>query len=128
MAIINCPECGKEISDKAIACPNCGMPIASKKDDVLIRFPVCEGQLFNNRCYVYDKKAKKILASGKQGETLSFICKKPTLIYVVANGFFGKPEVIAYPGDRFDVGYRALGKIYLSKVDAISGNGSIYRR
>lgn len=27
MAIINCPECGKEISDKAKACPNCGCPI-----------------------------------------------------------------------------------------------------
>lgn len=26
MAIINCPECGKEISDKAAACPNCGCP------------------------------------------------------------------------------------------------------
>lgn len=24
MAIINCPECGKEISDKAASCPNCG--------------------------------------------------------------------------------------------------------
>ena len=24
MALINCPECGKEISDKANACPNCG--------------------------------------------------------------------------------------------------------
>ena len=28
MALINCPECKKEISDKAIACPNCGCPIA----------------------------------------------------------------------------------------------------
>lgn len=27
MALINCPECGKEISDKAESCPNCGMPI-----------------------------------------------------------------------------------------------------
>lgn len=27
MALINCPECGKEISDKAPACPNCGMPL-----------------------------------------------------------------------------------------------------
>ena len=27
MALINCPECGKEISDKAIACPNCWCPI-----------------------------------------------------------------------------------------------------
>ena len=27
MALIKCPECGKEISDKAITCPNCGVPI-----------------------------------------------------------------------------------------------------
>lgn len=27
MAMINCPECGKEISDKADKCPNCGCPI-----------------------------------------------------------------------------------------------------
>ncbi len=27
MALINCPECNKEISDKAEACPHCGYPI-----------------------------------------------------------------------------------------------------
>ena len=27
MALINCPECGKQISNKASACPNCGFPI-----------------------------------------------------------------------------------------------------
>lgn len=27
MALINCPECKKEISDRAVSCPNCGMPI-----------------------------------------------------------------------------------------------------
>lgn len=27
MALIKCPECGKEISDRAGACPNCGCPI-----------------------------------------------------------------------------------------------------
>lgn len=26
MALINCPECGKEISDKAASCPGCGFP------------------------------------------------------------------------------------------------------
>ena len=25
MALINCPECSKEVSDKAPACPNCGV-------------------------------------------------------------------------------------------------------
>ena len=27
MALINCPECGREISDKAVSCPHCGYPI-----------------------------------------------------------------------------------------------------
>lgn len=27
MALIKCPECGKEVSDKAKTCPNCGCPI-----------------------------------------------------------------------------------------------------
>lgn len=30
MALINCPECGKEISDKAISCPNCGVPLSKE--------------------------------------------------------------------------------------------------
>lgn len=28
MSMIKCPECGKEISDKATNCPNCGCPSA----------------------------------------------------------------------------------------------------
>lgn len=27
MALIKCPECGREISDKALTCPHCGVPI-----------------------------------------------------------------------------------------------------
>lgn len=127
MSLIKCPECGKNISDKAAACPNCGFPIDSKKGYVLIRFPICDGQLLNNKCYVYEKKTKKLIASGKQGETISFPCSKPTNIYVVVKGSFGKPEAIASPGDKFDVGYRGVGKIYLSKVDVISGNANVFR-
>ncbi len=29
MALINCEECGKEISDRAFACPNCGCPTSN---------------------------------------------------------------------------------------------------
>lgn len=29
MALIKCPECGKEISDKASACPNCAYPFGN---------------------------------------------------------------------------------------------------
>jgi len=45
MALINCSECGKEISDKAISCPNCGNPInktgeiANTKNEEILNFP-----------------------------------------------------------------------------------------
>ena len=32
MALVKCPECGKEISDKAVSCPNCGCPILKNND------------------------------------------------------------------------------------------------
>lgn len=31
MALINCPECNKPISDKAYSCPNCGFPMRDEK-------------------------------------------------------------------------------------------------
>ena len=38
MALIKCPECGKEISDKATNCINCGFPIA-KQSLIRIKCP-----------------------------------------------------------------------------------------
>src|SRR6266851_3500467 len=29
MALINCPDCGRSVSERATACPSCGYPIAS---------------------------------------------------------------------------------------------------
>ena len=31
MALITCPECGKEVSDKAATCVNCGRPMAQSQ-------------------------------------------------------------------------------------------------
>ena len=35
MALINCPECNKEVSDKAKICPNCGFSISDASNDVV---------------------------------------------------------------------------------------------
>lgn len=32
MALIKCPECSREISDKAAACPHCGFPISKSSE------------------------------------------------------------------------------------------------
>lgn len=34
MAMIKCPECGKDISDTAASCPNCGYVIKTKPIDI----------------------------------------------------------------------------------------------
>ena len=31
MALIKCPECGREISDRAVFCPHCGFPLSENK-------------------------------------------------------------------------------------------------
>lgn len=33
MALINCPECGREVSDQAKACIHCGYPLEKAKED-----------------------------------------------------------------------------------------------
>jgi DNA-directed RNA polymerase subunit RPC12/RpoP len=43
MALFNCPECGKEISDKAANCPNCGNPISVKSEEYLC-CPKCKSK------------------------------------------------------------------------------------
>lgn len=35
MALIKCPECGKEISDKAPSCPQCGVPLGFKSNPAI---------------------------------------------------------------------------------------------
>lgn len=53
MALINCPECNKEISDKAKSCPNCGFPIQeqiikSKSSSIKVNIcPKC-GEIWGN--------------------------------------------------------------------------------
>lgn len=36
MALFQCPECNKEISDKAECCPHCGTPLKLKKNSVAV--------------------------------------------------------------------------------------------
>ncbi len=41
MALIKCPECGKEVSDAASNCPNCGYPLRRATNDKMVKIRVC---------------------------------------------------------------------------------------
>jgi len=36
MPLVTCPDCGKQVSDRAGSCPNCGCPIEQLRDEILI--------------------------------------------------------------------------------------------
>ena len=63
MALIKCPECNKEISDKATTCPNCGFPVQeiNKPKFSLTGMNICpkcgttEGKFFDWGNYVAGK-------------------------------------------------------------------------
>lgn len=80
MALIECPECGKVVSDRAWACPQCGYPIAgspvysTQNQTVAVQFP----NTFKIRytCKIYDEYGN-VLATCKQGEVASFFAQNP---------------------------------------------------
>lgn len=53
MALIKCPECGREISDKSKACIHCGYPLELEmdKDIIYVKCPECENEVPNNVDY-----------------------------------------------------------------------------
>lgn len=40
VALIKCPDCGRDVSDRAESCPNCGCPVESSSGTVRIMLPV----------------------------------------------------------------------------------------
>jgi hypothetical protein len=117
MALVPCPECGSEVSDKASSCPKCGLPLASAPREVLIHVGR-SGQLLNIGCSV--SAGGKVIAKGKQGDTLSVPCTEPMEIEVKVNGWFGRPKLVVQPGERYNAKPRRVG-FYLEKVDQIAG-------
>jgi hypothetical protein len=117
LALISCPECSSQVSDKAPACPQCGAPIAAATA-VKVRFPVVQGQMFNTCCSVL--VGGRVVAQCRQGETATFDLSAPAEIQVKVTGSFGKPTIWAQPGDRFEVGFRGFYQVFIAKVDVVT--------
>lgn len=85
MAMITCPECGKQISDKAGTCPNCGCPIAdcSPSGEVRIKFsPVKSPSGLNGNQSVSLFAGSRTLWEGKSGEVAKIHFDGPTQVTV----------------------------------------------
>ena len=117
MALISCPECGKEISDKAISCPNCGCPIKVIETQIAVK---ASRDFIGMVSYIiYDDKNNEI-ARLKRGE--SFTAKLPdkeTIYSVKLTGrLCGPKQMICKPNtiNKFSIFPTELG-FTVSKVD-----------
>lgn len=85
MALIKCPECGKEISDKANSCPNCGYPIESLSSEgiVKIRVSVLKAPTgFNGNQKVSIFSNGKALWEGTSGEVAELFFNGETYVTI----------------------------------------------
>ena len=119
MALVKCPECGKEVSSNAAVCPNCGTPIKGA-NVIRVQFPKT-GTILN--CFVYDSNGKT-LAKCNVGEIASFESETPIDIKVKMKGFFGSANITAKPGGRYAVSTKWWGGISIREVDNLTGNES----
>ena len=96
MALIKCPECGSEVSDKAVACPRCGCPIKAEVGPTTIEF---------ERSYAI-RYTCTVTYSGneytcKQGETITLNLSGPTNINIKISGGNGSTSGIVSPGRKY---------------------------
>lgn len=101
MALIKCPECGKEISDRAVSCPHCGFPIAGSeishassedtsvdvKSDSVAEAKVPEPQ----------KKSKKMSTVGSSAIVAGVIFVVVLAIMLFVTNLANKPKYSGYP-------------------------------
>lgn len=78
MALIKCPECGRQISDKAASCPSCGCPIANAPTTVKIR---CLSNDRTVRYHIFMSDGRE-LGRGLIGSTVTLNITRPTRITV----------------------------------------------
>ncbi len=70
MAIIKCPECGRQISDKAPTCPHCGVEIAGK----ITKCPHCGEVYFSNmemcpNCHELNPKFASVAGTSQMADS-----------------------------------------------------------
>lgn len=125
MALMKCPECGKEISDKAASCPNCGAVVKKK---------FCQhcGEQIDSDCVICPKCGKQVGEVGgndrniiiNNSSSASAAASASASAYV-GSGVYGRLKnkwvalllcIFTICGHKFYEGKVGMGILYLCTV------------
>lgn len=118
MALINCPECRRRISDMAETCPGCGFPL-SKMSDYSNAEIFFDGES-ESECFVHEPVGRTLIASCHVGETVSVYCKRPkNVLVMIPGGISGmnQANIELIPGQKYKVWINAVGHIRVKRID-----------
>jgi primosomal protein N' len=112
MALINCPECGREISSSASQCPHCGFDIQNRKKVTILGYT----ESFANTPVITVIKDGAIIGEVRQNEKVEFdiddVC---TLQFKYS---FRSRECLAKPGDWILLSFnRTTGSLTAIRTD-----------
>ena len=126
MALINCPECGKEISDKAEKCIHCGYPI---KNESIVKKKAVQGKVVFQTSndfigllgkYTIKDKDGNIVAKLKADDYFETSVDTDTTFYIRYSGAFTTFKEAFAPANcvsRFSIGLSDGGaSFYVTKI------------
>ena len=126
MALINCNECGKEISDKAVTCPHCGAPTLNAP----LNTKFCKhcGESIDKECLICPKCGKQVEEIKNSKDDRNIVINNTATANsraVVKNVGYGRPKnkwislllcIFTICGHKFYEGRFLMGIVYLFTV------------
>ncbi len=123
MALINCPECGREISDQTSSCPHCGVPLKSNAEKKFCKH--C-GESIDKDCIICPKCGKQVEELNNDSNKNIVINNNVSSTAFSASGIrYGKPKnkwvalllcIFTICGHKFYEGKIGMGILYLLTV------------
>lgn len=92
MALVSCPECGKQVSDRASTCPNCAFPLKGfDKLKINTQISNLPSPGLIKTVKIINSETGEILWEGNRGEVITLSSANPIPITVSYKGLTGKP-------------------------------------
>ena len=130
MAMINCSECGANISDKAKTCIHCGCPIEDTRTDgnVVIKLPRYD-TVFISNAFITDEYGKELWRA-KMGQVATiYLPKQMKIIVNCGSKALSEPmevEIDPKGNPRFEMiiepGFHWKAHYILNRVDMIDSD------